>query len=45
MLNDGSIDEQEFTMLQRFHLGVLNELAYVDCKMKAETGTHCKKVY
>ena len=37
MLNDGRVDEQEFTMLQTFHLGVLNDLSNVDHKMEAET--------
>ena len=37
VLNDGRVDEQEFTMLQTFHSEVLNELANVDHKMEAET--------
>ena len=36
-LNDGRVDEREFSMLQKFHLGVLCELANVDYKMETET--------
>ena len=39
-LNNDGVDEQEFAMLQMFHLRVLNELANVDCKMGAETRAH-----
>ena len=39
VLNDGWVDEWEFTTLQTFHLGALNELANVGCKMEAETRT------
>ena len=42
-LNDGRVDEREFTMLQTFHLGVLNELANIDHKMEAETRAHLQK--
>ena len=38
-LNDGKVDEWEFTMLHTFPLGVLNELAKVDHKMESETRT------
>ena len=30
-------------MLQMFHLGLLNELANVDCKMEAETRIQLQK--
>ena len=36
-LNNGEIDEQEFQVLQKLHLKVINELANVDCKMESET--------
>ena len=42
-LNDDRVDEQEFSMLQTFHSGVLNKLANVDCKMEAETRTQLQK--
>ena len=44
-LNDGRVDEQEFTMLQTFHLGTLYELAIVDCKMETETRAQLQKAY
>ena len=44
-LNDGRIDEQEFSMLQTFHLGVLSELANVDHKMEAETRAQLQKAF
>ena len=43
-LNDGRVDEWEFTLLQAFHLGVLNELVNVDHKMENETGAHSQKI-
>ena len=42
-LNDGRIEKRKFTMLQTFHLGVLTELANIDCKMEAETRAQLKK--
>ena len=36
-LNDGRVDEQEFNVLQMFHLGTFSELSKVDHKMEAET--------
>ena len=36
-LNDGRIDEHEFTILQTFHSGGLNDLSKADHKMEAET--------
>ena len=42
-LNDGKVDEQEFSMLQTYHLGVLNELANVDPKMEAEMRAQLQK--
>ena len=37
VLNDGRVDEQEFTMLQTFHLGAVNDLSNIDYKIEAET--------
>ena len=45
VLSDGRVDKREFTMLQIFHLGALNELAKVYHKMEAETRTQLQKVY
>ena len=45
VLNDGKVDKSKFGMLQTFHLGVLNELANVDCKMETETRTQLQKIY
>ena len=42
-LKDRGIDEQEFTMLQTFHLGVLDKLANVKCKMEAEMSPIAEK--
>ena len=42
-LNDGRVDEWEFTMLQMFHLGALNERANIDRKMEAETRAQLQK--
>ena len=44
-LNDDRVDEWEFNMLYTFHLGVFNELANIDHKMKAETRSQLQKVY
>ena len=44
-LNDGGVDKREFTMLQTFHLGALNELANIDCEMEAKTRAQMQKVY
>ena len=35
-LKNGKIDEEEFSMLQMFHLKTMNELTGVDRKMEAE---------
>ena len=35
VLNNGRVDKWEFTMLQTFHLGALNELVSADHKMEA----------
>ena len=35
-LKNGVIDEEEFNMLQTLHLGTLNELTGVDCRMEAK---------
>ena len=45
VLNNGRVDEQEFTMLQTFHLGGLSKLANIDHKMEANTRTQLQKVY
>ena len=42
-LNDGRVDEREFSMLQELHLRVLNELSSLDHKMEAETRTQLQK--
>ena len=42
-LNNGKIDEQEFSMLQNLHLRVINNLAKIDHRM--ETRTQLQKVY
>ena len=39
----GEIDEQEFQVLQMFHLRALNNLANVECKMEAKTITQLQK--
>ena len=36
-LKNGKIDEEEFNMLQTFHLKMMNELTGLDCKMEAES--------
>ena len=41
--NDGRVDEMEVSMLQTFHLGVLNKLSNVNCKMEAKTRTQLQK--
>ena len=41
----GEIDEQEFQVLQMFHLGALNNLANVERKMEAETITQLQKKF
>ena len=35
VLNDCRVDERKFTMLQTFHLGIVNDLSNVDCKMES----------
>ena len=35
-LKNGIIDEEEFNTLQTLHLGTLNKLTGVDCRMEAE---------
>ena len=35
VLKNGKIDEEEFNMLQTFHLKTINELTGIDCKMEA----------
>ena len=45
VLNDGGVEEQEFAMLQTFHLGALNELANIDHKMETKTRVQLQKGY
>ena len=42
-LRNGKIDEEEFNVLQVFHLKTLNELSDVDRKMKAENRNQFEK--
>ena len=44
-LNHVKIAEQEFGMLKKSHLKVINELSNVYCKMESETRTQLQKVY
>ena len=43
VLSNGKIDEEEFNMLQPFHLKVLNELTSIDHKMEAENRNQFEK--
>ena len=45
VINNGRIDEWEFTMLQTLHFGVLSNLSNVYNKMEAKTRTQLQKVY
>ena len=42
-LRNGKIDEEEFNLLQTFHLKTMNELAGVDHKMEAENRNQFEK--
>ena len=42
-LSNGKIDEEEFNMLQMFHLKTLTELSDIDRKMEAENRNQFKK--
>ena len=42
-LRNGKIDEEEFNLLQTFHLKTMNELTGIDCKMKAENRSQFEK--
>ena len=42
-LKNGKIDEEEFNMLQMFHLKAMNELTGIDCKMEAENRNQFEK--
>ena len=44
-LNNGRIDEREFTMLQTFHLGTFNGLAIVDHKKRQDKSTFPKSIF
>ena len=43
VLNNGKIDEEEFSMLQKLHLKTLDELPNVDHKMEAENRNQFEK--
>ena len=42
-LKNGKIDEEEFNLLQTFHLKTMNELTSVDYKMEAENRNQFEK--
>ena len=42
-LRNGKIDEEEFNLLQTFHLKTMNELTGIDCKMEAENRNQFEK--
>ena len=42
-LKNGKVDEEEFNLLQTFHLKTLNELTGVDRKMEAENRNQFEK--
>ena len=42
-LSNGKIDEEEFNMLQTFHLKALNELTSINHKMEAENRNQFEK--
>ena len=42
-LSNGKVDEEEFNMVQTFHLNALNELSNIDCKMGAENRNQFEK--
>ena len=44
-LKNGKIDEEEFNVLQTFHLKMMNELMGVDHKMEAENRNQFEKTY
>ena len=44
-LKSGKIDEEEFSMLQTFHLKKLNELTSINHKMEAENRNQFEKTY
>ena len=44
-LKNGNIDEEEFNMLQMFHLKTMNELTGIDRKMEAENRNQFEKTY
>ena len=43
MLRNGKIDEEEFNVLQTFHIKTLNELSDIDRKMEAENRNQFEK--
>ena len=45
VLKNGKIDDEEFNILQTFHLKMLNELTSIDCKMEAENRNQFEKTY
>ena len=44
-LRNGKIGEEEFNLLQTFHLKTMNELTGVDRKMESENRNQFEKVY
>ena len=42
-LRNGKIDEEEFNLLQTFHLKTMNELMSFNCKMEAENRNQFEK--
>ena len=44
-LRNGKIDEEEFNVLQTFHLKTLNELSNIDRKMEAENRNQFEKKF
>ena len=42
-MKNGVIDEEEFNTLETLHLGTLNELTGVDCRMEAENRSLVEK--
>ena len=45
VLSNGSIDEQEFNVLQTLYFKTLNELSDINCKMGAENRNQFENVY
>ena len=43
VLKNGVIDEEEFNMLQTLHIGTLNELTGINCRLEAENRSLVEK--